>query len=61
MLSQFVDILGKRLVRAENLIQEYDRKHFGPIVVFRDLNRTDGQVLAIRIEKDRIIVPYLDD
>ncbi len=54
ILSQAVDILGKRLTRAENLIQEHNRKYFAAIIALRgDLNKTDKQILAIRTEKDR--------
>lgn len=54
-LFQAIDILGNRLTRAENLIQEHDRKHFDAITSLRrDLNRTDGHVLGFLTERDRI-------
>jgi chromosome segregation ATPase len=55
-LFQANDILGKRLAKAENLIQDHDRKHSGAIQSLRaDLNRTDGQVRTIRIDRDDTI------
>jgi hypothetical protein len=49
-----VNTLNNRLTKAEQLIQDNDRKQFGAITSLRaDLNRTDGHVLALEAGKDR--------
>lgn len=54
-LFQGIGFLGNRMTEAENLIQQQDRKHFGAITSLRgDLNRTDGHILALQAERDRI-------
>jgi chromosome segregation ATPase len=50
------NILAKRLAKAENLIQDLDRKHSEATQSLRaDLNSTDGQVRTMKTARDDII------